>query len=84
VVSEDDPRLLGLMKYHGRKAQLAAMEHPVAADEDTEELLAWFESELVRRETDRKPSKAKSPLPSPEAIAAKRNGKNGRQKTGDA
>jgi hypothetical protein len=78
VVSKDDPRLLKLMKEHGRKAQLAAMEHPVASNEDTEELLAWFESELVRRETDRKPAKTKAPkLPSPEAItsAAKRNGK---------
>src|SRR4029077_2253029 len=66
VVSEDDPRLLNLMKHHGRKAQLAAMEHPEASNEDTEELLAWFETELVRRETDRKPAKSK--LPSPEAI----------------
>jgi hypothetical protein len=78
VVAEDDPRLLKLMKEHGRKAQLAAMAHPVASNEDTEELLAWFETELVRRETDRKPTKAKAPkLPAPEAIASatKRNGK---------
>ena len=81
VVDRDNPELLDLMKNHGRKTQTQEMQHPVAINEDTEELLAWFESELVRRETDRKP-KAKSKLPAPEAIAksaAKRysNGKPG-------
>jgi hypothetical protein len=83
VVHENDPRLLDLMKHHGRKAQLAAMQTPIAANEDTEELLAWFESELIRRETDR--SKPKKPLPAPEVIAASTaKRKNGGAKAGDA
>ena len=85
VVAEDDPRLLNLIKNHGRKVQIAAMDHPIAVNEDTEELLAWFETELVRRETDRKPSKAKAALPAPEAIEAKsKNGKAGKIQAGDA
>jgi hypothetical protein len=87
VVAEDDPKLLDLMKNHGRKVQVAAMDHPVASNEDSEELLAWFETELVKRETDRKPSKskAKATLPAPEIIAKTTNGKGiHKNKRGDA
>ena len=76
VVQKDHRTLADLMKHHGRKAQIAAMENPVASTQETEELLAWFETELVRRETDR--SKPKTKLPAPEAIAAKHTGKNGK------
>jgi hypothetical protein len=86
VVNEQDQRLMDLMKHHGRKAQLAAMENPIPANEDTEELLAWFEGELIRRETDRSKPKKSTTLPAPEAIAAstaKRIRKNGGVKTGE-
>lgn len=73
VVSQDDPTLRDLMKHHARKAQTAAMEHPVASNEETEELLAWFESELVLRERDRKPKASAAAVIADQA--AHKNGK---------
>jgi hypothetical protein len=61
------------MKHHARKAQAAAMEHPVASNEETEELLAWFESELVLRERDRKPKASAAAVIADQA--AHKNGK---------
>lgn len=49
VVGADDPRLIELMKTGGRDAQTAAMESPEAYDDDTEELLSWFDVEVRRR-----------------------------------
>jgi len=49
VVGADDERLTHLMKTGGRAAQIAAMEDPAAYDEQTEELLAWFDVEVRRR-----------------------------------
>lgn len=49
VVGADDPRLLEIMANGGRAAQQAAMEEPEAYDEDTEELLSWFDVEVRRR-----------------------------------
>lgn len=49
VVGADDERLTRLMKTGGRAAQIAAMEDPAAYDEQTEELLAWFDVEVRRR-----------------------------------
>lgn len=48
LVNEDNPEWLRRMKV-GRKAQLEAMEEPVAYDEDTEELLSWWEREMKSR-----------------------------------
>lgn len=69
VVTADDPDWNRIAKTQGRKCQEAAMAHPEAFDADTEELLAWFGAELVRRERDRP-----SPSPTP---AAPRGGSNG-------
>lgn len=49
VVGIDDPRLKQIMESGGRDAQIAAMKEPEAYDEDTEELLSWFDVEVRRR-----------------------------------
>lgn len=49
VVGADDPRLLEIMRTGGRAAQVAAMDNPEAYDEETEELLSWFDAEARRR-----------------------------------
>jgi hypothetical protein len=49
VVGADDERLIEMMKIGGRAEQIAAMENPEAYDEDTEELLSWFDVEVRRR-----------------------------------
>jgi len=60
LVHEDDKRLRDLMSKGGRKAQLAAMETPQCYDEDSQELLNFFHTEIVRREADHK-VKVKAP-----------------------
>lgn len=50
VVEADDPDYKRVMKEGGRKAQLAAIDKPVAVNSETEELFTWFEAEAARRE----------------------------------
>lgn len=78
VVAQDDGALLDLMKHQGRKVQIAALENPVPSNEETEELLAWFESELIVRERDRKTVKPKI-TPAAVASVGKAKGKNGKE-----
>lgn len=49
LVAFDDDRFQQLIKHGARAAQIKALENPVAADVDSEELLAWYESEIVKR-----------------------------------
>lgn len=49
VATSDDPEFLGIVTTGGRDAQLAATEDPEPYDRETAELLAWFESEILRR-----------------------------------
>jgi len=49
LVAFDDERFQQLLKHGARAAQIKALENPVAADVDSEELLAWYESEIVKR-----------------------------------
>lgn len=49
VVGADDPRLIEIMQTGGRAAQIAAMDDPEAYDQETEELLGWFDAEVRRR-----------------------------------
>jgi hypothetical protein len=49
VVGADDPQLQEIMQTGGRAAQEAAMQDPEAYDDDTAELLAWFDVEVRRR-----------------------------------
>lgn len=50
VVDPNESRFLAVLKAGGAKDQTKAYDNPVAFDEDTEELLAWFDSEILRRE----------------------------------
>lgn len=49
VVDAKDSRYIEIMKYGGRAAQIAAMDDPQTADEDSEELLKWWFDEVKRR-----------------------------------
>lgn len=49
VVGADDKRLTEILRTGGRKAQIKAMESPEAYNQETEELLAWFDVEVRRR-----------------------------------
>ena len=44
------------MKNGGREAQVAAMENPIFADDDSAELMGWFDAEVSSR--DRPPEPA--------------------------
>ena len=46
---EKDAEWDDLVKNHGRKAQLAALDDPEFADKDTEDLMEFFHSEVKRR-----------------------------------
>lgn len=50
LVNANDPVFVDLVKNEGRKAQQAAYNNPQCFDPETEELLAWFEKEVARRE----------------------------------
>lgn len=50
LVKPDDPRFLAVISSGGRAPQVAAMDNPVAYDEESEEILGWFDSELTRRQ----------------------------------
>jgi hypothetical protein len=74
VVEHDDKDWHRIVKTQGRKVQEAAMANPEAVNEDTEEMLAWYHAEIVRREQqqDRPPSGGAAPALK---YAGKRNGK---------
>jgi len=58
IVQPNDPRWLRIRAEQGRVAQDAALESPACYDQETEELLQWFDEELVRR--DQQPAAAPS------------------------
>lgn len=49
LVSADDKDFVRICKTQGRATQKDAMDHPVAHNEETEEMLAWFDVEIKRR-----------------------------------
>lgn len=49
LVSEDDKDFVRILKTQGRKAQQEALADPVAYNQETEEMLAWFDTEIKRR-----------------------------------
>lgn len=49
VAGPSDPELKQIMKTGGRKQQIAAMDDPAYYDEETAELLTWYEQEITRR-----------------------------------
>jgi hypothetical protein len=48
-VSADDPTWHRIAKAGGHGAQMAALEEPLCFDEESEELLVWFDGEIKRR-----------------------------------
>jgi hypothetical protein len=46
---EKDPEWDDLVKNHGRQPQLAALDNPEYADEDTADLMEFFKAEVTRR-----------------------------------
>lgn len=52
IVKSDDKRFRHILKTGGRAAQIEAMENPVYYDEETENLITWFNEELERRGRD--------------------------------
>lgn len=50
VVNKDDPTFKRIVKEGGRSAQVAAMEKPVCYDDETTELLSWYDDERAKRE----------------------------------
>ena len=49
LVNADDPDFLRIVKTQGRAAQQDAMDNPVAHNDETDEMLRWFDVELKRR-----------------------------------
>lgn len=47
--AEDDARWQRIVADGGREAQVSAMDDPVAYDDETEELLGWFDAEVTAR-----------------------------------
>jgi hypothetical protein len=48
-VSADNPDFLRITKTQGRKAQEAAIKTPLPYNDETSEMLAWFDLEVKRR-----------------------------------
>lgn len=49
IVNPDDAEFQRIVKFGGRAAQEAALDHPRAFDSETEELLSWYITETDRR-----------------------------------
>ncbi len=49
LVSQDDPEYLAIINAGGRKAQEDAVQNPTPYDDETAELLSWFEHEKANR-----------------------------------
>lgn len=49
IAERDDDEVAAVMQRWGRDAQIGAMESPQAYDQETEDLLAWFDTEAPRR-----------------------------------
>jgi hypothetical protein len=49
LVNQDDEMFDGIVQYGGREEQIAAMALAKPYNQDTEELLSWFDEEVTRR-----------------------------------
>lgn len=73
IVEPSNAEYRQIIKEGGRKAQVAALANPEAADLDTEELLSWYETEIVKRSEQPERRKDKE-------IAAAGERRNGRRR----
>jgi hypothetical protein len=67
IVERNDPRLLAIMKNAGREVQDAAFAEPECSDWESEDLLAWYNEEIIRR--------ANQPKPEPKTTSRRRRAK---------
>ena len=49
LVGPDDPDFLRIVESQGRQAQQDALDNPISYNDETSELLAWFDVEIRRR-----------------------------------
>jgi hypothetical protein len=49
IVEPDDKEYLDIIKTGGAEAQQAALDDPAPYDDETEELLGWYDVEVKRR-----------------------------------
>lgn len=49
IVAADDPNFTRILKAGGRAAQMEAFETPVCHDDETADLLSWFDEEVANR-----------------------------------
>lgn len=49
IVAPDDPEFVRIVAEGGKAAQIAALENPDTYDEDSRELLDWYQAEVSRR-----------------------------------
>ena len=61
LVSHDDEDFVRIVKTQGRAAQQIAMDHPMAYNAETEEMLAWFAGEVAKRGFKSESSEAAEP-----------------------
>lgn len=59
IVDEDNRDFQRIIKTCGRKVQRDALDHPVAFNDETQEMLAWFDQEADRRGFDANTGKPK-------------------------
>lgn len=50
IVDKDDPEFVEIVKTGGRAAQQEALDHPVAYDDETTEMLSWYADERASRQ----------------------------------
>jgi hypothetical protein len=50
LVAQDDPDFLSVIESGGRAAQIAALETPECYDDESAEMLSWFDEEVARRQ----------------------------------
>lgn len=74
LVEDGNKNFNHIIKTQGRLAQQHALDHPVAFDTDTEELLAWFHAEVRRREMGGKLKSQAIKPPGKTVIVNARNG----------
>lgn len=78
IVNADNKEWNDIVQNEGRKVQLAAMQRADCFDEESEELLAWYKSEFLRREADRKDKSDDDPGKVAKVRTRKKNGDGAR------
>lgn len=74
LVEEDNADFRQILRHQGSKAQKSAFETPIYFDDDTTELMNWFEGELQRREREPKKQPAKPTAKERHVTTHKNNG----------